>query len=66
MNNAPNGGWNMVSRKPHSDYEVPILLDGKYEDLDEFGKASIDAFRGTFHELDMPPEHAEKDHVGGQ
>ncbi len=42
------------------DYDVPILLDGKYEDLDEFGKASIDAFRGTFHELDMPPEHAEK------
>ncbi|MEO1161546.1 MAG: hypothetical protein AAFW74_14040 [Pseudomonadota bacterium] len=41
-------------------YDVPILLDGKYEDLDEFGKASIDAFRGTFHELDMPPEHAEK------
>lgn len=43
-----------------SDYEVPILLDGKYEDLDEFGKASIDAFRGTFHELHMPPEHADK------
>ncbi len=43
-----------------SDYDVPILLDGKYEDLDEFGKASIDAFRGTFHELDMPPEHAKK------
>lgn len=42
------------------DYDVPILLDGKYEDLDEFGKASIDAFRGTFHELDMPPEHADR------
>ncbi len=42
------------------DYDVPILLDGKYEDLDEFGKASIDAFRGTFHELDMLPDHAEK------
>ncbi len=41
-------------------YDVPIPLDGKYEDLDEFGKASIDAFRGTFHELDMPPDHAEK------
>jgi len=43
-----------------SDYDVPILLDGRYEDLDEFGKASIDAFRGTFHELDMPLEHADK------
>ncbi len=42
------------------DYQVPILLDGKYEDLDEFGKTSIDAFRATFHELDMPPDHAEK------
>lgn len=54
--------WRLEHGIPETaqDYEVPILLDGKYEDLDEFGKASIDAFRGTFHELDMPPEHAEK------
>lgn len=54
--------WRMEHGIPETaqDYDVPILLDGKYEDLDEFGKASIDAFRGTFHELDMPPEHAEK------
>ena len=41
-------------------YDVPILLDGRYDELDDFGKASIDAFRGTFHELDMPPEHASR------
>ncbi len=54
--------WRLERGIPQTpdDYDVPILLDGKYEDLDEFGKASIDAFRGTFHELDMPPEHAEK------
>ena len=54
--------WRLQHGIPETakDYDVPILLDGKYEDLDEFGKASIDAFRGTFHELDMPPEHAEK------
>lgn len=54
--------WRLEHGIPEAakDYDVPILLDGKYEDLDEFGKASIDAFRGTFHELDMPPEHAEK------
>lgn len=54
--------WRLEHGIPETakDYDVPILLDGKYEDLDEFGKASIDAFRGTFHELDMPPEHAEK------
>ncbi len=54
--------WRLEHGIPETaqDYDVPILLDGKYEDLDEFGKASIDAFRGTFHELDMPPEHAGK------
>ena len=54
--------WRLEHGIPETaeDYDVPILLDGKYEDLDEFGKASINAFRGTFHELDMPPEHAEK------
>jgi len=54
--------WRLEHGIPETagDYDVPLLLDGKYEDLDEFGKASIDAFRGTFHELDMPPEHAEK------
>ena len=54
--------WRLEHGIPETaqDYDVPILLDGRYEDLDEFGKASIDAFRGTFHELDMPPEHADK------
>ena len=42
------------------DYDVPILLDGSYDDLDEFGKASVDALRTTFHELDMPPDHASR------
>ena len=54
--------WRLEHGIPETaqDYDVPILLDGRYEDLDEFGKASIDAFRGTFHDLDMPPEHADK------
>jgi hypothetical protein len=54
--------WRLQHGIPETatDYDVPILLDGRYEDLDEFGKASIDEFRSTFHELDMPPEHAQK------
>jgi len=55
-------GWRKEHGIPETarDYDVPILLDGKYDDLDDFGKQSIDTFRSTFHELDLPPEHASK------
>lgn len=42
------------------DYELPILLDGNYDELDDFGKESVDTFRGAFHELNLPPESASK------
>ena len=41
-------------------YEIPILLDGSYDDLDDFGKASVDAFRDVFFESNLPPSVAAK------
>ena len=41
-------------------YELPTLMDGKYDDLDEFGKESFDAMRAAFHAENLRPEAAAK------
>ena len=42
------------------EYEIPMLLDGSYDDLDDFGKESVDAFREVFYESNLPPSVAAK------
>lgn len=42
------------------DYDLPVLLDGNYDELDDFGKQSIDAFRNVFFEAGVSPDVAHK------
>jgi peptidoglycan hydrolase-like protein with peptidoglycan-binding domain len=41
-------------------YELPVIMDGSYDDLDEFGKETFSEFQKMFHENNIHPNVADK------
>ena len=42
------------------DYDLPMMLDGNYEEMDDAGKQTVDMFRSAFHELNLDQGTAAK------